>query len=163
MRILALAALILSIGGPVCAQPQINSNDQTLKALDDLEWRLKLGDIAEVDKISYASLPPQHIPNPTGPGAGNPLIIRAYSFIPKKLDRSKKQPLLVLAHQGIHGNVSSAELGHILRELMEQGYVVVAADYRGSTGYGQGFYQEIDYGGSEVDDVFAAREWMPEN
>ena len=58
-----------------------------------------------VDKISYTSLPLAHNPNPTGPGAGNPLIIRAYTFIPKNLDRTKKQPLLVLAHQGIHGNV----------------------------------------------------------
>src|SRR5215469_17020070 len=81
---------------------QGNSQDQVLKALDDLEWRMKLGDIADVDKIVYASLPPAHNPNPTGPGAGNPLIIHAYTFIPKKLDRTKKQPLLVLAHQAIH-------------------------------------------------------------
>ena len=130
--------------------------------MDDLEWRLKLSDIAEVDKIAYDSLPPAHVPNRTAPGAGNPLIIRAYTFIPKKLDRTKKQPLLVLAHQGIHGNVASAELGHVMRELMDQGYSVIAPDYRGSSGYGQGFYNEIDYGGREVDDVFQARQWMLE-
>ncbi|HUA85452.1 MAG TPA: alpha/beta fold hydrolase [Bryobacteraceae bacterium] len=141
---------------------QGNSSDQVLKALDDLEWRLKLSDIADVDKVAYASLPPAHNPNPNAPGAGNPLIIHAYTFIPKKLDRSKKQPLLVLAHQGVHGNVNSTELGHIMRELMEQGYSVIAPDYRGSTGYGQGFYQQIDYGGREVDDVFNARQWMLE-
>jgi dipeptidyl aminopeptidase/acylaminoacyl peptidase len=155
MRFLALLALIL----PVHAQ-QGNSNDQVLKALDDVEWRLKLGDIADVDKVAYASLPPHVVPNPTAPGATNPLIIHAYTFIPKKLDRARKQPLLVLAHQGIHGNVSSDELGHIMRELMEQGYSVIAPDYRGSTGYGQQFYNQIDYGGREVDDVFAARQWM---
>jgi dipeptidyl aminopeptidase/acylaminoacyl peptidase len=157
MRTLAFFAILL----PVLGQPgQVNPNDQVLKSIDDIEWRLKLSDIADVDKISYASLPPHRNPNPTAPGAGNPLIIRAYTFIPKKLDRSKKQPLLVLAHQGIHGNVSSSELGHVMRELMEQGYTVIAPDYRGSTGYGQGLYQEIDYGGREVDDVFEARQWM---
>ena len=145
---------------PAFAQQQGNPNDQVLKALDDLEWYLKLSDIAQVDKVSYTSLPLAHNPNPTAPGAGNPLIIRAYTFIPKKLDRTKKQPLLVLAHQGIHGNVSSAELGHIMRELIDQGYSIIAPDYRGSTGYGQAFYQDIDYGGREVDDVFAARQWM---
>ncbi len=146
---------------PVLAQPlQVNPNDQVLKELDDVEWRMKLADIADVDKVAYASLPLAHNPNPTAPGAGNPLIIRAYTFIPKKLDRTKKQPLLVLAHQGIHGNVSSSELGHIVRELMEQGYSVVAPDYRGSSGYGQALYQDIDYGGREVDDVFEARKWM---
>jgi dipeptidyl aminopeptidase/acylaminoacyl peptidase len=147
---------------PIYAQQTVNQNDQVLKALDDLEWRLKLSDIAEVDKISYASLPPVHVPNRTAPGAGNPMIIRAYTFIPKKLDRTKKQPLLVLAHQGIHGNVSSAELGHVMRELIDQGYSVIAPDYRGSSGYGQGFNNEIDYGGREVDDVFQARQWMLE-
>src|SRR5579884_2174780 len=127
MRALALflsGAAVFGQAPP--AAPQISPNDQVLKALDDVEWRLKLGDVADVDKIAYTSLPPAHNPNPTGPGAGNPLIIRAYTFIPKKLDRSKKQPLLVLAHQGIHGNVSSDELGHIMRELMEQGYAVIA-------------------------------------
>jgi dipeptidyl aminopeptidase/acylaminoacyl peptidase len=148
---------------PLCAQPQtVNPNDQVLKALDDLEWRLKLSDIADVDKIVYASLPPAHVPNRTAPGAENPVVIRAYTFIPKKLDRTKKQPLLVLAHQGIHGNVSSAELGHVMREIIDQGYSVIAPDYRGSSGYGQGFNNEIDYGGREVDDVFQARQWMLE-
>jgi len=139
-----------------------NPNEPVLKALDDLEWYLKLSDVAQVDKISYTSLPLAHNPNPTAPGAGNPLIIRAYTFIPKNLDRTRKQPLLVLAHQGIHGNVSSSELGHIMRELIGEGYSVIAPDYRGSNGYGQAFYEDIDYGGREVDDVFAARQWMLE-
>jgi acetyl esterase/lipase len=90
------------------------------------------------------------------------VIIRAYTFIPKKMDRSKKQPLLVLAHQGLHGNVSSVELAHVIREMMEQGYAVIAPDYRGSTGYGQGFYNLVDYGGREVDDVLAGKVWMLE-
>jgi len=154
----AAAALAPAAGGQAGGQP--NANDTVLKALDDMLWFERLNDIADVDKIVYASLPPMHIANKTAPGAGNPLLIRAYTFIPKKLDRSKKQPLLVLAHQGIHGNVSFSELGHIIREMMEQGYCVIAPDYRGSSGYGQGFYRQIDYGGREVDDVFAAREWM---
>jgi dipeptidyl aminopeptidase/acylaminoacyl peptidase len=160
MRVLPVFLLLIPL---LSAQPQVvNPNDQVLKALDDLEWRLKLGDIAEVDKVAYASAPPAHVPNRAAPGAGNPMVIRAYTFIPKKLDRNKKQPLLVLAHQGIHGNVSSAELGHVMRELIEQGYSVIAPDYRGSSGYGEGFNNEIDYGGREVDDVFQARQWMLE-
>jgi dipeptidyl aminopeptidase/acylaminoacyl peptidase len=156
----AAAFLILLLARAFAQPQQPNPNDQVLKALDDLEWRLKLSDIAQVDKIAYSSLPSAHKGNATAPGAGNPLVLRAYTFIPKKLDRTKKQPLLVLAHQGVHGNVASDELGHIMRELIDQGYSVIAPDYRGSTGYGQQLYNEIDYGGREVDDVFAAREWM---
>jgi len=141
---------------------QVNPNDTVLKALDDIMWVQKLSDIADVDKVTYTSLPPTHIPNKTAPGAGNPVVIRAYTFIPKKMDRSKKQPLLVLAHQGLHGNVSSVELAHVIREITEQGYAVIAPDYRGSTGYGQGFYNLVDYGGREVDDVLAGKAWMLE-
>jgi dipeptidyl aminopeptidase/acylaminoacyl peptidase len=144
------------------AAAQNMSNDQVLKAIDDLEWRLKLSDIADVDKIAYTSLPPRRNPNPTAPGAGNPLIVYAYTFIPKKLDRTKKQPLIVLIHGGVHSNFTS-ESAHIVRELLEQGYTIISTDYRGSTGYGQGYYQQIDYGGREVDDVYAGKDWMLEN
>ncbi|MBI1792195.1 MAG: S9 family peptidase [Acidobacteria bacterium] len=155
----------------MCAQPPAGDNrdhraDELYKAIDDVMWHLKLSDIAEVDKVFYTSLPPRREPNPAAQGAGNPLIIQAYTFIPRKLDRSKKQPLIVYAHGGVHASFTtgggSANL-HIVRELIEQGYTVVAPDYRGSTGYGGGFYRQIDYGGRETDDVFAARAWMLEN
>ncbi len=135
--------------------------DQVLKAIDDLAWIARLGDIAEVDKVSYTSLPPHRAANPTAPGARNPMIIRAYTFIPKKLDRSKKHALIVLPHGGVHSNFTTGST-HIVRELIEQGYTVIAPDYRGSTGYGAGFYSAIDYGGRENDDVFAGMQWMLE-
>jgi len=102
------------------------------------------------------------VPNPRLPGAANPLIIHAYTFIPKNLDKSKPQPLIVFAHQGIHANSDTRD-AHIFRELIQQGYSIVSSDYRGSTGYGRGFYEQIDYGGREVDDVFQGMQWMLEN
>src|SRR5947209_7462717 len=136
-------------------------SDQLLKRIDDVLWFTRLSDIAEVDKIEFTSLPPAHTPNPKAPGATNPLIIHAYTFIPKKLDRSKKQPFLTFAHQGVHANFDTRDL-HVIRELLEQGYSIIACDYRGSTGYGTAFYQDIDYGGREIDDVFNSTQWMLE-
>ena len=136
--------------------------DRVLKQVDDLMWHMKLGDIAEVDKIEYTSLPPAHIPNPRAPGAGNPLIIRGYTFVPKNLDRRRPQPLIVFAHQGIHANSDTRD-AHVFRELLQQGYSIFSPDYRGSTGYGRGFYEQIDYGGREVDDVYLGTLWMLEN
>src|SRR5262245_2025032 len=138
-----------------------NPSDELLKHIDDVMWRLLLSDIAEVDKVEYTSLPAARTPNPRAPGAGNPLIIRAYSFIPKNLDRTRKQPLIVFAHQGVHANEDTRD-AHIFRELLQQGYSIIAPDYRGSTGYGRGFYEQIDYGGREVDDVYLAGQWMLE-
>jgi len=114
-----------------------------------------------VDKSEYTSLPPARIRNPKAPGANNPLIIRAYTFIPKTLDRNKKQPLIVFVHQGIHANFDTRDL-HVVRELLLAGYTVFSPDYRGSTGYGRMFYEQIDYGGREVDDVYLGTQWMLE-
>ena len=125
-------------------------------------WHVKLGDIAEIDKVEYTSVPPVHIRNPKQPGAGNPLIIRAHTFIPKSLDRTRPQPLIVFAHQGIHANSDTRD-AHIFRELLQQGYSIISPEYRGSTGYGRNFYEQIDYGGREVDDVHYGTLWMLEN
>jgi len=51
----------------------------------------------------------------------------------------------------------------VIRELLTQGYIIIAPEYRGSTGYGQQFYQYIDYGGLENEDVWEGRNWMVRN
>ena len=145
----------------VAGETTDHRHDQLMKAIDDVAWHSKLGDIAEVDKVAITGPPLAKEANATGQGAGNPLIFHAYTFIPKKLDRAKKQPLVVFVHGGVHANFTSSS-AHIIRELVNEGYTVVSPDYRGSTGYGAAFWRAIDYGGRENDDVFAARNWMLE-
>jgi dipeptidyl aminopeptidase/acylaminoacyl peptidase len=65
-------------------------------------------------------------------------------------------------HGGVHGRLDT-DYANVLRELVGQGYVVVSPEYRGSVGYGSDFYEQIDYGGAEVDDVHDARNWAVEN
>jgi dipeptidyl aminopeptidase/acylaminoacyl peptidase len=137
-----------------------NGEDILLKRMDDLMWYQKVGDIADIDKSEYGGAPNPHVRNKKAPGATNPLIIHVYTFIPKKLDRTKKQPLIVYVHQGVHQSLDTTIDAHMIRELLEQGYTIVSTDYRGSTGYGGGYYQEIDYGGLEVDDVYRGMQWM---
>ena len=57
----------------------------------------------------------------------------------------------------------STYYAHIVRELIAQEYVVVSAEYRGSTGYGKTTYENIDYGGRENDDVLESRNYMIDN
>jgi dipeptidyl aminopeptidase/acylaminoacyl peptidase len=135
-------------------------NDVVLKRIDDLLWYQKMGDIAEIDKSEIAGLPPAHPRHPKEPGATNPLLIHVYTFIPKNLDRTKKQPLIVFVHQGVHASLDTTIDAHLVRELVQQGYTVEATDYRGSTGYGRGLYEQIDYGGRETDDVYMGMKWM---
>ena len=139
------------------------SSDELIKMLEVQKWYSQVGDIAEVNEIRFTSAPPHRPSNPTAPGAKNPLIIHAMTFVPKNLDKNRKQPLIVFAHQGVHSDFGRDYEYGVVRELIQQGYSVIGPDYRGSTGYGNGFFNQIDYGGLEVEDVFRAREWMLEN
>jgi dipeptidyl aminopeptidase/acylaminoacyl peptidase len=129
------------------------------KTVDDLLWFQRVGDVALVDKVYIPTVPNPHEEETYGiANERHPFRMWSYVLIPRDLDRSQKHPLLLFPHGGVHGDFSTYYT-HIVRELMEQGYVVVAPEYRGSTGYGRGYYEAIDYGGLEVDDVVAARDW----
>lgn len=132
------------------------------KNIDDILWYNKVGDIAFIDKSYIYGPPLAKEENPTAMGAGNPVKFWTYIFIPKDIDPAKKYPLLVLPHGGVHADFTTY-YAHIIRELITQQYIVVAAEYRGSTGYGKSHYEKIDYGGLEVEDVNASRQHMLDN
>ncbi len=136
--------------------------DVLQKAVDDVLWYQRLGEIADIQKVRLTGPPPRVEPNPTAQGAGNPVVFYSYVFIPRGLEKGKKYPLLVFVHGGVHANMTS-NYSLIFSELLEQGYVIVAPEYRGSTGYGAGFYRLIDYGGLEIEDTLAARDWAVDN
>jgi dipeptidyl aminopeptidase/acylaminoacyl peptidase len=129
------------------------------KMIDDVLWYHKVGDICFVDKVRITGPPNPHEKNPTAMGAKNPIKFYSYVFIPLDIDRNNKYPLLVFPHGGVHGDFTTY-YNHIIRELMAQHYIVIAPEYRGSTGYGRSFYELIDYGGLEIEDAYSARNYM---
>lgn len=139
-----------------------HSFDVLAKKIDDVLWYERLGDIAVVDWVRIYGPPPWKQDNPTALGAGNHVKFYCYVFTPRASFDGRRLPLLVLPHGGVHADFTTYH-AHIVRELVAQGYVVIAPDYRGSTGYGKGFYELIDYGGLEVDDALAARDWAVAN
>lgn len=180
-KLFRLFFLLLFISGNILVQAQENAEilnqlkrlekqnenlnhrlDVLSKQNDDNLWFQRLGDIAYVDKLYITGPPPTNIKNKTDQSYGNPLKFWTYVFIPRGVDSDKKYPLIVLPHGGVHSNLTTYYT-HIIRELMAQGYIVVAPEYRGSTGYGKSYYQNIDYGGLETEDVYAARNHMIEN
>jgi dipeptidyl aminopeptidase/acylaminoacyl peptidase len=89
--------------------------------------------------------------------------VPAYLFVPPGLDRATKHPAIVWVHgDGINQNYDG---WHIHRDygvyysvhqyLLQQGYVVLSVDYRGSIGYGrdwrQGHYRDL--GGKDYGDI----------
>jgi dipeptidyl aminopeptidase/acylaminoacyl peptidase len=131
------------------------------RQVDDLMFYNRLGDIAHIDKVRLFGPPKRKQKNPTAQGAGNKFLFYAYVFLPKNLDRSRKQPLIVFPHGGVHSNFTTRDT-NVLREMLAQGYAVVAPEYRGSTGYGRRTYESIDYGGLEIEDTYASRNYMLE-
>jgi dipeptidyl aminopeptidase/acylaminoacyl peptidase len=132
------------------------------KKIDDVLWFERVGDVAFVDKVFLAGPPPRGHEKATTLQGQNPIKFWSYVFIPKGIDPNKKYPLIVLPHGGVHSDFNTYYT-HIIRELMAQQYIVVAPEYRGSTGYGRLTYELIDYGGLENADVDISRQFMIEN
>ncbi len=129
------------------------------RKLDQLQLAQGLAEVATVDFFRLTGPPRGREPNPTAQGAGNPLIIYTHVIIPRQLDRSLRHPLILFPHGGVHGYLTASYV-HILRELVAEGYVIAAPEYRGSAGFGRGFQQSIDYGGLEIEDTEAVRRFM---
>jgi len=136
--------------------------DTVRKAADDSLWWLRLSDVAVVDKVLLVGPPDPNATERYGiANARHPQRFHQYVFVPRQLDRARKHPAIVLPHGGVHGDFGTYHV-HLVREMVERGYVVLAPDYRGSTGYGKAMKEAIDYGGLEVDDVVAGRDWAVE-
>ncbi len=136
--------------------------DRLLKKVDDVLWFERVGDVAEIDKVFIPTVPNPRAEETYGiANERHPFKMWAYVFTPRDRKPGEKLPLLLFPHGGVHGDFTTYYT-HIVRELMAQGYVVVAPEYRGSTGYGREYQESIDYGGLEVDDVVAARDWAVE-
>jgi len=136
--------------------------DAIAKQIDNLRWEQVMSEYAEVDLHRIAGPVPNNTLAQSWQDKGNPVIFTTYTFVPRGIDKTKKHPMVVYIHGGVHSNFSSGS-HHIIRELVQEGYIVVSPDYRGSTGYGEAFWKLIDYGGLEIEDTFAARNWAVEH
>ena len=67
---------------------------------------------------------------------------------------------MVWVHGGVHGSWWSYLLFPFVKEAIQRNYVIIAPEYRGSTGFGAAHYNAIDYGGKELDDVASAVEYL---
>jgi dipeptidyl aminopeptidase/acylaminoacyl peptidase len=108
----------------------------------DEAWRTASAGFMQFDKITYKS-------------SADGLSIPAFVFRPLTGSAPRTRRALVWVHENIRGHLYEHYIPYI-REATARGFVVIAPEYRGSIGYGKAFYDAIDYGGSEVDDVTTA-------
>ena len=104
-------------------------------------------------------VPPQFIHYPGADGKPVP----AWLFVPKNLDRTKKHAAIVWIHpdgvnqsyDGFHPDRNEGVYYEFHQYLLQQGYVVIAPDYRGSIGYGRDWRNDVymDVGGKDANDA----------
>ena len=78
------------------------------------------------------------------------LQIPAIEYKPHQIKAGEKAPALVWVHGG-PGGQSRIGYSPLLQYLVNHGYVVIAVNNRGSSGYGKTFYQADDQKHGEVD------------
>src|SRR3954462_3859714 len=137
-----LAALLFSLLAPFQQRPPDFDRQLQQQTDTDKTWRAASDGYMQMEKITYRSK------------AGD-LDIPAFVFQPLKLRGARSHPAIVWVHENIRGHLYEHYIPYI-REATAKGYIVIAPEYRGSLGYGQAFYDAIDYGGLEVDDVVTA-------
>jgi dipeptidyl aminopeptidase/acylaminoacyl peptidase len=125
------------------APPAPDFDQQRRQQADtDKTWRNASQGYMTMGKITYRSR------------AGD-LDVPAFVFQPLSSKGASRHPALVWVHEDIRGHLYEHYIPFI-REATSKGYVVIAPEYRGGIGYGPAFYDALDYGGAEVDDVVAA-------
>ena len=116
------------------------------KKRTDSIYTVRSAGVMDFKKISYKS---------TVDG----MEIPAYLFQPLTKRGTKGHAAMVWVHGGVHGDWGTGMFPFV-REAVQRGYVIIAPDYRGSTGYGEAHFRAIDYGGKEVDDVVSSVEYL---
>jgi dipeptidyl aminopeptidase/acylaminoacyl peptidase len=95
------------------------------------------------------------------PSSDGKLRISAFVYIPFNLQRNGRNPAVVLVHGGPTGQ-SVNSFNRLVQYLANQGYIVIAPNFRGSSGFGTEFQyaNRYDWGGGDLQDVVAAAEWL---
>ena len=87
--------------------------------------------------------------------------ISAFAYIPNNIPRNGKFPAIVYIHGGPTGQFVNS-FNRAIQYLVNQGYLVIAPNFRGSTGYGKEFMNANyrDEGGGDLNDIVDAAEWI---
>ena len=132
------------------------ASKKTTRLTDSMPASMNRDAFVEPEQIKYAGPDGQQVP--------------AWLFVPENLDRSKKHPAVVWIHgDGVNQNYDG---WHVQRNyavyysfhqyLLQQGYVVIAPDYRGSIGYGRDWREGVymDVGGKDAKDAWMAANYL---
>jgi dipeptidyl aminopeptidase/acylaminoacyl peptidase len=87
--------------------------------------------------------------------------ISAFLYVPFNMARNGQNAAIVYIHGGPTSQTMNS-FNRFVQFAANQGYMVLAPNYRGSTGYGKEFQQAnlFDMGGGDLQDVLAGVDWI---
>ncbi len=150
--------LLFSSGGAgspndiyICETPAGSAKLTPRRVTNSMLAAMDVSDMVKPHLVHY------RVPYPPG----RDLTISAFVYVPFNLKLNRRNPAIVYVHggptsqhrNGFHRNV---------QYLVNNGYLVIAPNYRGSTGYGKDFEERnrFDMGGGDLCDVVEAANFL---
>ena len=95
------------------------------------------------------------------PSRDGKFTISAWVYTPYNQIKNGQVPAVVFVHGGPESQFMNS-FNPAVQFLVNQGYFVIAPNYRGSTGFGKEFMDanRFDMGGGDLQDVLAAADWI---
>jgi dipeptidyl aminopeptidase/acylaminoacyl peptidase len=123
----------------------------------------KTGAATQLTRLGLASIDPARLPKAqiVHYKSYDGTVISAFLWVPFNLARDGKAPAVILPHGGPSAQYVE-RFDPTAVALASRGFVVIAPNVRGSTGYGRAFEEanHMDLGGGDLKDEVAARQFL---
>jgi dipeptidyl aminopeptidase/acylaminoacyl peptidase len=127
-------------------------------------YHLASGKSTQVTHSLMAGVPASHMVEPFlvhYPSRDGKHTISAWVYITRNMQKNGQNAAIVYIHGGPASQTVNS-FNRFIQHIVNQGYMVIAPNYRGSTGYGKEFQNAnlFDMGGGDLQDVLAATDFL---
>jgi len=131
---------------------------------DAWTYHVATGKSTQVTHSLMAGVPADHMVEPFlvhYPSRDGKWTISAWLYVTRNMQRNGQNAAIVYIHGGPKSQ-SVDSFNRFIQHIVNQGYMVIAPNYRGSTGYGKAFEDAnlFDMGGGDLQDVLAAADFL---
>ena len=127
-------------------------------------YDLAAGKSTQVTHSLMAGVPSDHLVEPFlvhYPSRDGKWTISAFVYVTRNMQRNGQNAAIVYIHGGPKSQTMDS-FNRFVQHIVNQGYMVIAPNYRGGTGYGKAFEDAnlFDMGGGDLQDVLAAADFL---
>jgi dipeptidyl aminopeptidase/acylaminoacyl peptidase len=131
---------------------------------DPWAYHLATGKSTQLTHSLMAGVPATHFVEPFlvhYPSRDGKWTISTLLYVPRNMQRNGQNAAIVYIHGGPTAQTVNS-FNRFIQHVVNQGYMVIAPNYRGSTGYGKEFQDAnlFDMGGGDLQDVLAATDFL---